>query len=139
MKKPIWSLIAVLPLLLSCGKSEDPATPAAPAQADYVVLAWNDLGMHCLNPTYDKLVVLPPYNNLWVQVIKRGVEPEIVTAKHLRRVRDRGQHILLRQRELRPVLGQRGEALRNAVRIHKSRARYRAHGERTLGRDGTRR
>jgi hypothetical protein len=47
---------------------------------DYIVLAWNDLGMHCLNPTYDKLVILPPYNTQWMQVIKKGNPPEIVTA-----------------------------------------------------------
>ena len=47
---------------------------------EYVVFAWNDLGMHCANPTYDKLVILPPYNNLWVQVIKRGDPPQIVTS-----------------------------------------------------------
>jgi hypothetical protein len=45
----------------------------------YVVFAWNDLGMHCLNPTYDKLVILPPYNNLKVQVVKRGKDPSVVT------------------------------------------------------------
>lgn len=44
--------------------------------ADYVVLAWNDLGMHCLNPTYDQLIMLPPYNTLWAQVIKRGNPPK---------------------------------------------------------------
>jgi hypothetical protein len=47
---------------------------------DYVAFAWNDLGMHCLNPTYDKAVILPPYNTVWVQVVKRGDPPEIVTA-----------------------------------------------------------
>jgi hypothetical protein len=47
--------------------------------ADYVVFAWNDLGMHCANPTYDKAVLLPPYNNLWAQVIKRGNPPHVVT------------------------------------------------------------
>ena len=47
---------------------------------DYIVLAWNDLGMHCLNEHYDSLVVLPPYNNLWAQVIERGAPPVIVTA-----------------------------------------------------------
>jgi hypothetical protein len=36
--------------------------------------------MHCLNPTYDKAVILPPYNTVWVQVVKRGDPPEIVTA-----------------------------------------------------------
>jgi len=47
---------------------------------EYVVFAWNDLGMHCLNPTYDAAVILPPYNTVWAQVIKRGNPPEIVTA-----------------------------------------------------------
>ena len=47
---------------------------------DYVVLAWNDLGMHCLNPTYDKLIILPPYNTLWAQVIHRGNPPQVVTS-----------------------------------------------------------
>lgn len=46
----------------------------------YVVFAWNDLGMHCLNPSYDKAVILPPYNNLYVQVVKRGATPQKVTS-----------------------------------------------------------
>lgn len=45
----------------------------------YVVFAWNDLGMHCLNPSYDTAVLLPPYNNLWVQTIRKGSQPEIIT------------------------------------------------------------
>jgi hypothetical protein len=36
--------------------------------------------MHCANPSYDSAVLLPPYNNLWVQVIKRGNPPQIVTS-----------------------------------------------------------
>ncbi len=46
----------------------------------YVVLSWNDLGMHCLNPTYDQAVILPPYNTVWAQVIRRGEPPQIVTS-----------------------------------------------------------
>ncbi len=46
----------------------------------YVVFAWNDLGMHCANPTYDKLVLLPPYNTVWAQVVKRGNPPQVVTS-----------------------------------------------------------
>lgn len=57
-----------------------PSGNGTPPRGDYVVLAWNDLGMHCLNPTYDQAVVLPPYNTVWAQVIKRGNPPEIVTA-----------------------------------------------------------
>ncbi len=49
------------------------------AAAPYVVLAWNDLGMHCLNPSYDTAVILPPYNTVQAQVIKRGNKPTLVT------------------------------------------------------------
>ena len=35
--------------------------------------------MHWINPSFDKMVILPPYNNLWAQVVKRGNPPEIVT------------------------------------------------------------
>jgi hypothetical protein len=45
-----------------------------------IVLAWNDLGMHCLNPTYDKDVILPPYNTLWAQVVVRGNPPRVLTS-----------------------------------------------------------
>ncbi len=46
---------------------------------NYVVIGWNDLGMHCYDRDYSTLAVLPPYNNLWAQVIKRGDPPQIVT------------------------------------------------------------
>jgi hypothetical protein len=75
----------VLFLVLSfaaCSQSTEPNNsvdiPATGSQ--YVVFAWNDLGMHCLNPTYDQAVILPPYNTVWAQVVKRGNPPEIVTA-----------------------------------------------------------
>jgi hypothetical protein len=57
------------------------ATPIVPPVADdaYVVLGWNDLGMHCYNRDFQDLAVLPPYNNLWAQVIKRGDPPQIIT------------------------------------------------------------
>jgi len=55
------------------------ASSASITQSDYVVFSWNDLGMHCLNPTYDVLTLLPPYNNLIAQVVKRGDPPSIVT------------------------------------------------------------
>jgi len=47
---------------------------------DYVLIGWNDLGMHCINPGYKTLALLPPFNNLWVQVIQRGDPPKIVTS-----------------------------------------------------------
>jgi len=60
------------------GKASGGATIQAANGTPYVVLAWNDLGMHCINPGFSHLAVLPPFNNLWVQVIRRGAEPQIV-------------------------------------------------------------
>lgn len=45
----------------------------------HVVFAANDLGMHCMGPDFTELMVLPPFNNLHAQVIRRGIEPDIVT------------------------------------------------------------
>ena len=50
-----------------------------PMLGNYVVIGWNDLGMHCYDLDYSTLSVLPPYNNLWAQVIRRGDPPQIVT------------------------------------------------------------
>ncbi len=46
------------------------------------MIGWNDLGMHCLDDTYDTFSILPPYNNLWAQVVREpagGGEPQVVT------------------------------------------------------------
>lgn len=58
-----------LPIVLS-------GTPAK----NSVLIGWNDLGMHCYDRDYSTLTVLPPYNNLWAQVIQRGDPPKIVSA-----------------------------------------------------------
>ncbi len=68
-------LIAAILIVISCQKDNTgPSTTK-----DYAVFAWNNLGMHCLNPTYDELVILPPYNTVNVQVVKRGNPPRIIT------------------------------------------------------------
>jgi len=69
-------IVAASFLLLSCATGGSTSATAGKA---YVVFAWNDLGMHCLNPTYDTAVLLPPYNTVWAQVIKRGNPPQVVT------------------------------------------------------------
>ena len=68
-------LMTVMLVFISCQK--DNTVPGT--NGEYVVFAWNDLGMHCLNPTYDELVILPPYNTVNVQVVKRGNPPQVVT------------------------------------------------------------
>jgi hypothetical protein len=55
---------------------------AAVTDTNYVILGWNDLGMHCANKSFAKMAILPPYNNLMVQVIKKGDAgnmPQVVT------------------------------------------------------------
>lgn len=47
-----------------------------------IMVSWNDLGMHCMNKVHANLSVLPPYNNLFAQVIRRGnaaTDPAILT------------------------------------------------------------
>jgi Cytochrome c554 and c-prime len=85
LKLPALVLLALTVALSSCSTTEgdvDTVTPVdiPAASMSYIVLAWSDLGMHFLSPTYDKEVLLPPYNTLVAQVIKRGDPPEIVTA-----------------------------------------------------------
>jgi hypothetical protein len=83
LKVPALLVLVLAGFLTDCSTTakDDVVTPVEipAASMSYIVLAWNDLGMHCLNPTYDKEVILPPYNNIWAQVIKRGNPPEIVT------------------------------------------------------------
>jgi hypothetical protein len=43
----------------------------------YTILAWNDLGMHCMDGNdYSVFSILPPYNTLHAHVIKKGGEPD---------------------------------------------------------------
>lgn len=63
----------------------DPNTPTDPnnvpaTQSQYVVFGYNELGMHCMNQDFSELMLLPPYNNLRAQVLRRGEEPRIITS-----------------------------------------------------------
>ena len=86
MKTAIRSSVAIVAFslffLTSCSKSDggNGGGGGQDSYSDYSVFAWNDLGMHCLNPNYDKLVILPPYNNVLVQVVKRGNPPQVITS-----------------------------------------------------------
>lgn len=46
---------------------------------EYVIIGWNDLGMHCYDQDYSVFSILPPYNTLWSQVILRGDPPQLIT------------------------------------------------------------
>ena len=50
---------------------------------NYIMIGWNDLGMHCANKDFTNVVVLPPFNNVHAQVIRVGDSgnlPAVVTA-----------------------------------------------------------
>ncbi|MFB3787997.1 MAG: multiheme c-type cytochrome [bacterium] len=72
-------LFSFLPIALGSLPAFPDSSPSAlPAAQAYVVLGWNDLGMHCMNQRYENLCILPPFNNLWAQVIQRGSHPRLV-------------------------------------------------------------
>src|SRR5512146_2588490 len=82
-----WPIVLLLCVLLTAGGATyqptgtSAALPLAASPASgYVVLGWNNLGMHCYNPDFSNLAILPPYNTLVAQVIKLGDPPQIITS-----------------------------------------------------------
>jgi hypothetical protein len=75
------AVLLAVGLLVAPAASADSArtTAVTGAGATYRVLAWNDLGMHCYNGSFADMMVLPPYNTLWAQVVRVGDPPSIVT------------------------------------------------------------
>lgn len=61
--------------------AEEPVTVPAfdPEKGEYVLLAWNSLGMHCITDSSRYFTLLPPANELFAQLIRRGELPEVVT------------------------------------------------------------
>jgi hypothetical protein len=77
--KILLTIIIGLLLFVACGSS--PSTPDNNNGAgSMVVLGYNDLGMHCINQDFSELLILPLFNNLYAQVIRRGEDPQIVTS-----------------------------------------------------------
>ncbi len=61
------------------GKFSHVIPPFDPVNDDYVLLVWNDLGMHCISDDEQYFSFLPPANTLNAQLIKRGNKPGIIT------------------------------------------------------------
>jgi hypothetical protein len=72
MKKYFTLTIAafLIPVLFMAFTVKD--NNPARSSGTYIVLGWNDLGMHCANKTFAKMCILPPYNNQFSHVIKVG-------------------------------------------------------------------
>jgi hypothetical protein len=72
-------LLVVLAVIGFYQKMAVKQPPQSTQPSQYVVLAWNNLGMHCYDPDFSNLGILPPYNTLQAQVIKVGDPPQIIT------------------------------------------------------------
>ena len=80
-------LFSLIPLVLvSCGggsgsSSNPPETPPPGASQAHTLVAWSELGMHCMDgKDYSIFAVLPPYNTVRAQLIKNGNSAQLVTS-----------------------------------------------------------
>lgn len=75
-RRAVLVLSAAVAIALSAPAPAGPPAPLVAATSavtgDHVLLSWNDLGMHCMNQYHANFSVLPPYNNLDAQLIRRG-------------------------------------------------------------------
>jgi hypothetical protein len=78
MKKlvSLFTITVAIPLLLM---AFTPQEQQGPATDQYIVVAWNDLGMHCANLDFSNMCILPPYNNQKAHVILKGSQSNLPT------------------------------------------------------------
>lgn len=73
-------------VIVGCGGGGGGVTPPPPGpnpdvfMGNMVVFGFNELGMHCMNQDFSKLMILPPFNTVRALVIRRGGEPDIVSS-----------------------------------------------------------
>lgn len=48
-----------------------------PSSGNLVIIAYNDLGMHCACPFGDYMILLPPWNTVRAQIIEKGSSPVV--------------------------------------------------------------
>lgn len=80
--KPVtgWNTPAPLSFVMNLGEIQTLEQIYALTLGSYVVLGYNDLGMHCMNQDFSEFMILPPYNTVHAQVIRRGSEPRMITS-----------------------------------------------------------
>ena len=68
-----------LGVTVTAGLTRDNGIPVSGPGASFVVLAANDLGMHCTDKDFQIFSILPPFNVVHAQVIQKGLTPSLVT------------------------------------------------------------
>lgn len=59
----------------------NPVTASNPAGATYALMAWSELGMHCIDgKDYSIFSVLPPYNTLHAQLVQKTEPPVLISS-----------------------------------------------------------
>jgi len=78
MRKTMQAIIFISTLFITTGScfisvraADMSANTANAPPGRYALIAWNDLGMHCMDNNYSIFAILPPYNNLHAQLIDR--------------------------------------------------------------------
>lgn len=56
----------------SSGGGTGGGTGGGAAGTSFTLVAWNDLGMHCMDADYSVFSILPPFNNLHAQLVDSG-------------------------------------------------------------------
>ena len=79
------SLLLSAALLAACGGSGTGGgggtTPPPSGTGQFAVVAWGELGMHCIDgKDYSVFAVLPPFNTIHAQVISMGTPSSLVTS-----------------------------------------------------------
>lgn len=72
--KKVYFLILVALAIPFLFAAFAPYKPEKTNSGQYLVIAWNDLGMHCANLDFSNMCILPPYNNQSAHVILKGSE-----------------------------------------------------------------
>lgn len=93
MKRIVLLTILAAGIVLCSGGSRanlsaDPVSPPPKVNVDpqisstpYTLIAWSELGMHCLDgKDYSIFSVLPPYNVIHAQLLKKGDPPVAITS-----------------------------------------------------------
>ena len=59
------------------------ATTGGQTTPSFTLVAWNDLGMHCMDADYSVFSILPPYNNLHAQVVDNSTGKVVTSGVNL--------------------------------------------------------
>ncbi|MDD5391055.1 MAG: pilus assembly protein N-terminal domain-containing protein [Gallionellaceae bacterium] len=68
-----------IPVTVTQTTSGGGSTGGGTTASTYTLVAWNDLGMHCMDGDYSVFSILPPFNNLHAQLVDSG-NNKLVTA-----------------------------------------------------------